>query len=124
MVNHTKSTSHLNKAVKYWARSLNIFIRCYLWQHSTEGGEIVILVGCVSKFETANTFFSVATPLNMAELCPNYRAIILIYKFDIQLYSNSLLNIYFLPFNARVSELVAVLWVLVELHNKAGLHFY
>ena len=49
---------------------------------------------------------------------------ILIYKFDIQLYSNSLLNVYFLPFIAGVSELVAALWVLGELHKKGGLHFY
>ena len=66
MMNHTKSTPQLNKAVKYWALHLYIFIRGYLQEHTSERDDIMISVGCISKFETSNKIVMFATPLNTA----------------------------------------------------------
>lgn len=61
-MNNTKGTPQIKKAVKYWARHLNILIRCYLREHTSEGGEIAISVGCASKFETSNKFVLLLHP--------------------------------------------------------------
>jgi hypothetical protein len=54
--------SETKQGRKFWARHLNIFIRCYLRERISERDEILLSVGCVSKVETSNKFVVLLHP--------------------------------------------------------------